>query len=77
MPTATIRLAPFSSAISSATSSLVPAAGQSDRVEPQRLDPGQAGRTAVRVGVHDDLGTALPAPWSDTESMSPTIRSGR
>ena len=39
-------------------SSLVPVAGKTTRVAAELLDPLQAGRPAVAVGVHDQLGPA-------------------
>ena len=58
VPTATMSSAPFSSASSIATSSLVPAAGNSDRVDAELADPLEAGRPAVGIGVDDHLGAA-------------------
>ena len=74
-PTVTISSAPFSAAISIATSSLVAGAGTSLYVRPSSLEALAAGRAAVRVGVHHQLGAAAQR-GSVAESMSPTIISG-
>ena len=63
-PTETIRRAPFSAAISSATSWLVP--GRRDELElhAQLLQAAAAGRAAVGVGVHDELRAAAQSGLS-------------
>ncbi len=57
-PTETIRRAPFSAAISIATSWLVPGRGHELERQPQLLQAVAPGRAAVGVGVHDQLGAA-------------------
>ena len=57
-PTETISRAPFSAAISIATSWLVPGAGTSLKGSPSSSRRWRPGRAPVGVGVHDELGAA-------------------
>ena len=61
-PTETISRAPFSAAISIATSPLVPGAGTSLNASPSSLRRSLPGRPAIRVGVHRPAPRRSAAP---------------